>query len=165
MESWKKINKFPEYLISDQGRLKSIKFGKERLRKPIVDGKGYMRISLSDNGFQNTQKIYRLVAIHFIPNPENKPQVNHKNGIKADNRAENLEWCTHQENMTHASVNGLMMAGENNSSSILNSEKVIQLRQLHRQGNISIRSLAKKFEISYPTARNIIIGKKWKKVT
>ena len=63
--------------------------------------KGYKSVLIRDNGVERTVFVHRIIATAFIPNPENKPQVNHKNGIKTDNRPSNLEWCTNQENCLH----------------------------------------------------------------
>lgn len=69
---------------------------------------GYLGVVLCKNGKTKLIAVHRLVAMHFIPNPENKPQVNHKNGVKNDNAAENLEWVTQSENMKHAVKTGLL---------------------------------------------------------
>jgi hypothetical protein len=68
---------------------------------------GYPAVKLSKNGVESTQFLHRLLALAYIPNPECKAEVNHKNGIKNDYRLENLEWATHQENVLHAYQSGL----------------------------------------------------------
>lgn len=81
-----------------------------KLGYPMVGGKdkkGYNRISLTVNSIQITAKRHRLVACKFIPNINNKPQVNHKDGNKLNNHVSNLEWCTNSENQTHALKTGL----------------------------------------------------------
>jgi hypothetical protein len=92
------------YKILENGQV----FSKKKM--PLKGGnnnKGYNVLCLSLNNIQTSIKRHRIIALKYIPNPENKPQVNHKNGIKTDNRAENLEWCTNKENAIHAVQNGL----------------------------------------------------------
>lgn len=75
---------------------------------------GYSVVNLSKNGVVKQYRVHILVAKTFIPNPENKPTVNHKSGDKTDNSVNNLEWATAQEQMDHAAINGLTASGENN---------------------------------------------------
>ena len=120
VEIWKDIKDFPNYQISNFGRIKSkeritnvgIKNVKEikreeRILKLFHNKKGYTQTILYRDKKQYPIKIHRLVANAFIPNPENKPQVNHIDGDKNNNRIDNLEWCTQAENIQHSYKAGL----------------------------------------------------------
>lgn len=85
-------------VLMKDGHIKTVK---ERILKPSLAGRGYPYVNLSKYGVSHLVSIHRLVAIAFIPNPDNLPQVNHKNENKTDNRVENLEWCTNLYNMTY----------------------------------------------------------------
>ena len=97
------------YIISNIGIVKNINSG--NILQPALTNKGYQIVRLTINKDQFNQSIHRLVAMAFIPNPENKPQVNHINGKKKLNWVDNLEWCTCQENIEHAVKNGLTYRG------------------------------------------------------
>lgn len=118
-EIWKKIPGFEEwYEVSSLGRVRSLDHKVPHSRQGQItvhgdlksmhqDEDGYLRTSCTNNGYSSDYFVHRLVALAFLPNPHNKPTVNHKNGIKNDNRAENLEWATYQEQSDHAHQTGL----------------------------------------------------------
>ena len=106
-ETWKNV-KSPSlnYYVSNMGRILTTNWKgskKTKIMKPAIDRCGYLRTVID----YSTVKVHRIVAINFLENPKNKPQVNHKNGIKTDNRVENLEWVTPKENVEHAVEHGL----------------------------------------------------------
>lgn len=107
--------------------------------------------------------IARLVAECFIPNPENKKEVNHKNGIKNDNRVENLEWATRSENQKHAFRMGLQKPnyGEKAGGVKLRSHQVIEIRKLSKSG-IGSTFLAKKYGVNHACIHSIVNNKSWK---
>ena len=92
----------PKYLISSKGYVLSKLSGK--IIAPDVNSAGYFRVTANDHGKRDRQFLHRLVAKAFLPNPENLPQVNHKDGDKQNNAVENLEWCSMSDNMKHRYV-------------------------------------------------------------
>ena len=95
-DEWVVCEDYPSYMINTKGEIKSSLTNK--ILKPSKHKSGYMLVGLRKDGVSKTVKVHRLLAKAFIPNPDNKPHVNHINGVRDDNRLENLRWCTNQEN-------------------------------------------------------------------
>lgn len=143
------------------------------------DGK-YLKCSPNSRGYATVQipkemrttgrrgqsyQVHRLVALAFIPNPKNKPCINHKNGIKTDNRIENLEWCTAKENIHHAEKAGLTRhpRGVENGRAKLTVENVHEIRSRYNPAcHVSIiRLLAKRYDVSYQMISYVVTRKNW----
>lgn len=102
---FRSIINYPSYQISNDGHVKNSR-GKEKSLSKSDDG--YLKVDLYSAGIRSTKRVHRLVAEAFIPNPYNKPEINHKDGNKHNNNAKNLEWVNRSENMRHASANRLL---------------------------------------------------------
>ena len=131
MEHLKQIEGYPDYYVSDQGNVYSNKSGVMKKLKPIIKNSEYLAINLSNKVNFTQIGIHRLVAQAFIPNPDNKPCVNHKDGDKQNNNVNNLEWVTHKENSQYfqnvQKPNGLY-----NSSEEINAYRK-RWREEHRE--------------------------------
>ena len=177
VESWINIEGFEGYYqVSNSGKVNSIGWdhinekGRRRVRNPVMlkpeNNKGYHRVDLRKNGFKKRILVHRLVAGAFIDNPDNKSFVNHINGIKNDNRVENLEWCTYSENNQHAYDNKLTTPahGENHVCAKLSLSEVLEIKERLINGE-KVTKLARDFKVSHATISNIRTEKAWKRAT
>ena len=147
-----------------------VRVGNSRTKKPFkragrVTSKGYIQINGTKNGEKITITAHRLVWAfhHGIENLKPDMQINHKNGIKSDNRIENLELVTPSENMRHAYMTGLKkgQSGERNPDSRLTEKQVLMIKILAEQGCFTDRELGFQFGVSNVNIKHIKSGKTW----
>ena len=147
----KLVNGYENYLISKSGLVYSIKA--KKLLKSTIDKKGYCKVALYNEQGKLSISLHRLVALNYIENPDNKPQINHINGIKSDNKVTNLEWVTNKENTLHAIKNGLR--DEAHKKAVTDNQKQV----VHLTSGIfydSLKLACEALNIKYGTACNYI---------
>lgn len=166
-EIWKDVKGYEGlYQVSSLGRVKSLsrevkgrgaskRFIPERILKPNNNGHGYENVILSKNGKIKGKGVHRLVAEAFIPNPNNKKEVNHIDGIKDENYIENLEWVTRKENSRHAHENGFVKISK--GANHYKSKKVYSER-LGKEF-VSIKEAAEYLFLSTPSVSKVLRGK------
>lgn len=169
-EIWKDVPGYEGlYQVSNTGRVKALSVlkywgktlqkRKEIIFKPTIRKWGYAEVVLSGKTRLN-QGVHRLVALAFIPNPDNKPQVNHKDGNKLNNSVSNLEWATRQEQMDHAISLGLVNSvGESNPNSKLTPAQVLEIRAL--KGIKSAQKLAAAYSVGLSAIQKIHYRQTW----
>lgn len=155
MEEWKDIPSYEGYYqISTDRRVKSLKryvehprFGRQLVHEKIIKShrnyRGYVIVLLSKNTIKKTLQIHKLMALAFLPNPECKKTINHKNGIRHDNRLDNLEWATNSENQKHAFKYGKQYT--HNARLVLDMQSGVffySIREAARSKSISYHSLS-----------------------
>jgi len=163
----------PEHEIWEDGTVKSIdriietKSGKRVLKGKILSIKpglqGYPHITINYKGKYKGISLHRLLAICFIPNPDNLPCVNHINGNKLNYNLINLEWCTHVKNIRHAYNTGLMpiRKGINSSSAKLDRNKVTEILDMVKNTELSYKKIGLEFGVSAGCIGDIVKGKVW----
>lgn len=165
------------YFASSDGYIKTFNqynAGIEAILKPAKDKKGYLKVALFKDGKLKSHRVHRLIALTFIDNPFNKPHVNHKNGIKTDNRVTNLEWVTARENTQHAIKNGLfhfqtsedsinktIKRGELNGCAKLTDEIVKAIRNEFKPRIVTREILAAKYGVKASCIKDVILRKSW----
>src|SRR5690625_230685 len=172
---WRPVKEFPgHYEVNNVGQVRRIKGTshlKQRIIKCHADKDGYRIVNLKIKSKSHKRRVHRLVASSFNDNPENKPQVNHINGIKDDNRHENLQWVTLSENRQHAYDTGLQNSksrqGVNSNFAKLTEEDVLEIRKLYKRdlrglnrsdynGSYTMKEIGIKFGVSQECISNII---------
>ena len=166
-EQWRDVSGYEGlYQVSTLGRVKSFHNDKIIIRKPVTLSGGYQQVSLDKNGKRKCMGIHVLVAKMFIPNPENKPMIDHYDRNPANNAVWNLRWVTNSENQRHAVELNAKRSGCDNLRSNLSPEQVRNIRQLyvrksHEFGSVS---LAKMFGVSISIIKRIVNGTSYKNI-
>lgn len=148
-----------DYEVTKDGKIISLKYNKRREVKGYIDRYGYRRVLLHIDGRRVKYFVHRLVAETYIPNPNDLPQVNHKDGNKLNNNVSNLEWVTVKQNITHAIKNGLR---KQNSRAVLNEEQIKEIKKLFKTK--SMRELADMYNVSLSCIKHIHAGHTWKNI-
>ena len=159
-----------EYTININGDVysyKGYKTDKPRKLIPVKMDNGYYKVNLMINGKEKLYSIHRLVASAFIPNPENKPEVNHKNGDKSANFIYNLEWSTSKENIDHAVMTGLktFKKGQDHPMAKINAGVVIQICEFLQSGKYNYTEISKITGVSYNVIKKIKNRYRWRDIS
>lgn len=159
-ERWKNIPGYEDfYRASTLGRIKSARWNVV-MQPAFTKRTGYYHISLSVNGIVKTHLIHRLVCMTFHPNPENKPWVNHIDGNKLNNAANNVEWNFPKEDAKNRQDRGVVARGEKHGRAKVTKKQVTEIRKL--KGKFSYRIIGEKFNISRYSVYLIFKNVNWK---
>lgn len=176
-ELWKDVVGYEGYYqVNNLGEVrgverfvKHVSGGLKKVRSRVLyrhpDRKGYIRVLLAKEGKNKCCQVHRLVALAFIPNPNNKPCINHINLQTNDNNVVNLEWVTNRENTDHSVNMGSFIGlnrGEKQGGSKLKDKEVIQIKKYLNEGFLKSRETAQLFNASEQTICNIKKGRSWK---
>lgn len=144
------------YIVFDTGDIFSTE---GTLLHPTPNNQGYYHLHINDH----TEKLHRIIAMCFIPNPDNKPEVNHIDGNKFNNDVINLEWVTREENIQHAYLAGVMPTGEKHFKSKLSNRDVdfIRTHYIPRDPKYGARALSKRFGVAHGTICSVVNRRTW----
>lgn len=168
-EIWRDILEYEGiYQISNFGKVKS--FARYKIGKLIYlkeDKYGYYTVQLHNNKIRKWVLVHRLVATAFISNPDNKPQVNHKNGVKKCNFDWNLEWATNSENQRHSfhELGRVSLKGEAHPSCKLTKSQIQEIKRLLNKNSVSQGIIGKMYDISQSQISRIKNNQSWRHLT
>lgn len=160
-EEWKVIPGYEgRYEASNTGRIRGIHRPTPQIMKPYMK-RGYFRIELRKDGASHDEGVHRLVCMAWNSPPPNGMECCHINGIRTDNRPENLMWATHAENVSHKQIHGTERKGEDKPQAILTEAQVVKMRRLRSEG-WEVKRIAESMGVPVTAAGQAITGRKWK---
>ena len=160
-----------DYIVSDEGKIYSTKnIGRGKYHQELkqrIDADGYPTVTVGINKNRSGVRVHRLIAIAFVPNPNNLSEVDHINNDRTDNRACNLQWLTHEDNVKKIphETGSRARRGSNNGRSKLTENTVREIRNLYDSGAKKISDLTKDYEVSQATIQGIVKRRTWKHVS
>lgn len=153
------VDIFEGYEASNDGHIRNKKT--KRVLREFVSKDGYLRTQFGGK----SRTVHRIIAMAFIPIENGKDFINHKDGNKRNNSAENLEWCTREENMKHAYAHGLKkpLKGEDNGRAKLSSDDVLLIKENYKKGDkdYGAKALAERFNVAHQTICAVVSGQNW----
>lgn len=162
MEKWKKIEGYERYKVSTYGRIMNTE---GKILSQFLSDKGYPRVQLYKNNNCKCPYVHRLVANAFIKNTLVKPQINHLDGVKTNNKVDNLQWCTNRENVEHAMANGLFredVNGEDHPRTKLTNKQALEIRNAIVNTAFSRKMLARKYGVTESVVKDIRYGRSFR---
>lgn len=160
-----------DYIVRDDGKVFSTKnVGRGKFHQEIkqrIDADGYPTITVGSNRDRRSMRVHRLIAMAFIPNPNNLTDVDHINNDRTDNRVCNLQWLSHSDNVKRIpkAVASSARRGSNNGRSKLSEDTVKEIRNLYDSGAKNISELSREFNTPWSTINNIVKRYTWKHVS
>lgn len=165
-EIWRDIEDLDGvYEVSNLGRIRNKKT--KNIKSFVYDGHYYKfgyDYTVNKKRRKGWYRVHKAVAKAFIPNPEDKPTINHIDGDRKNNKADNLEWATHKEQSVHARDALKINCGENHYSAKYTNEQVREMRRLYEEENFSIKMLQNIFNDKYNNIRRIVKYERWKNI-
>ena len=170
MENWRQFRDYV-YEVSDQGRVRRMldrtnaKAG--AILRPQKAGRDYRKVTLCAGPVRDNFYVHRMVAESFLFHPPGRKgkggfEINHKNGVKDDNRLANLEWVDHQGNVAHAVLNKRHPHGETHGEAKLTEPQVLEIRRRYATGEKGLKLLGREYGVTGATVGNIVHKRTWK---
>lgn len=165
----KDIEGYPNYFVTSDGDVYSKSYNKTKKCKKMkshILRSGYARVTFRTKGVRKDCLVHQLVAKAFIPNPENKPQPNHINSVRSDNRVANLEWMTQSENILYAYEQGRIIPtqGERHGNHLLTESQVLRIRAMWIPRKFSQEKIAGIFGVKRGAIKDIVERKTWRHI-